>query len=979
MASLAPRRFLARSAIHSAIGLVAAVTAAIFVASTAYLQVSSEEGARELISAAPSAAASLVVRTHLSDDAGAQDTAAKKALGRQFAGVPIDVVRTAESSSLPVEVTGVPDVTGIILVADATITTNARLETGSWPASGRASAAIPTTVQADAARALGLAVGDSIDAGSPNERVTLSVVGTWVANDATAARWHGDSAVASGFDAQTAGPFLVDESAIAALPTATYAQWVVVPRVNELTVSDISRLASTAAITDVSAAIDRYGGVKEQSTTVTGGLAATADRAARVVSAASAVSAVPLALSAAIALVTLIQLAGLLGTARVRETWTLRARGASVVQLTGWAARESIIGVLPGVALGWVAASLAFGGFSVSGAVIAGVVVAGAVVVLTLRSFGTLRSDASVTTRPRAAATVAVVVTAAVVLAAALAIWQLLLYGADRVSAFSSFGPTLAIVAVILVLGSLLGPIATIASSALAAAPSLTPTLAARQVARQARVFSVATLVIALATGSITLAATFSGTLAAVDDESAIRSTGADVRASVQVQGVISDGTVPITSPEWSRLDSATSAAVALSSAAAVGADDVQLVSLASSRFVELLGAGNARFDSRLHSKELGTASPGIPVSGSVLSVSVKTNGSATQRAGVVIISAWLVDEDGALARVRLGAPAVADTSVAPVAVSGDVPAAAGAWSLLAFDAELQGSPGNTNVIANFSGLADGVIAPPVTLSSIKALQRSLLIAPSEKGLPVVVSDSLAARNGYETGSTFSLVLPTAGQVTARVVGTSAVIPGAANPLAVIADLPTLSEMMVSGIAPVVQPADIWFRTTDDAATSRAAILHSRLPAAVSSSVSVSVSPVLDPTSRIFWTAVVGIGVIALIALAATIATIERQRRRDTSILRALGMSARTQSVVRAGELGAVALFAVIIGIAAALVTALVTVGTLAKSAVPGSTGGLVLPVLGSAWAPLGLAALVVTIVIAVYCWQVARSAGRPS
>ena len=86
----------------------------------------------------------------------------------------------------------------------------ATLEAGDW--AGDASQA---TMQADAAAALGVDIGDAIVL---DELVELTIVGTWRADDPDAPRWMGDSLWITGGNDRSVGPIVVDAAVWDELP-----------------------------------------------------------------------------------------------------------------------------------------------------------------------------------------------------------------------------------------------------------------------------------------------------------------------------------------------------------------------------------------------------------------------------------------------------------------------------------------------------------------------------------------------------------------------------------------------------------------------------------------------------------------------------------------------------------------------------------------------------------------------------------------
>ena len=999
---LGPQRFRARGAILAAVALVVALSAALFVATTGYLDSATTSGARSLIRAAPADAASLVIETHLADDVDAQSARAIGFIGEWFAATPVDVFRTVragvvKSADASGRVAG-PDV---LVIADPALPDDADLVDGAWPDPDAAptSGPIPAALQADAAEALQLGVGDEIRVGSVGQQVRLVLAATWRATGAAAPRFAGEPATASGASGAAVGPFVVSEAALVTLPAGAYVRWTITPRVDELTAASIAELAPTAQSASVAEGIRRFGGITDESTTVTGRLAETAERVAAVSSAASAVSSIPLALTGAIALITLLQLSSLLAGSRQGETYMFRARGASTSQLARWSLLEAAVVVVPaalvGAAAGYlVAAQLAVSsGPTVAQLASSAAVIVVAVVVLGVR--GLLAARAGVTVGGRAASGVlSVVLIVLAVVAAGISTWQLLLYGPGTVSPLAALAPTLLVAAMALALGTLLSPLAAAVATGLARVPSLIPGLAARQVARQAAIFAVASLVVALATGGVTVATAISSQIAQADARATTLSTGSDVRVRLTVQGQISDGTAAVSAGPYAALDGSTAAAMVLAQPATIGADTVDLVAIARESLEPVVSADSGVVGVPDLVAALGseTTPAVLPDDADTISVSITSIAASPDREGGVRVQAWLADATGALAKVDLGSVAFSDPALETGAVTAAaIPQGSAPWSLLAVDTSLVGAPSSADLAIRIAKVAAGgtVLQPdlaPTAISSQRVTDRSMVYSQSGAdlgGTPlgVIVTDELARRAGLAAGETFDLTLSTGRALAATIVGTAPVIPGSTAELGMLVDLVDLDAAMLADRGPVLQAADVWIASSAPATTAEAASRVSRYPASVQDRASASVSALLDPTVRALVADLAGVVIIALIAFAATAATLVRSRRDEGTVLSALGVPARGQAGLRGAELAAVTLFAAVTGIVAGVVASVLCAGMLAASAVPGSPGGFALPRLDSALLPLAIVIVALLAIVAGYAAVVGRSLAlrRPS
>ena len=988
--SLAPQRVRARSAILAAIALVIALTAGIVVATTGYLEVATTAGARQIIDGAPTDASSVSIDTHLAEDDAAQTAAADAVITERFAGTPVEstrILRAGLLSSQTADGEASPD---LFVIADPALADVAELVSGAWPEfDAAASGPIPAAIQADAASALALEIGDELRVGSSGQQVTLTIAATWRAIDPTDPRFGSEPSFASGETEAALGPVVVGPAALVTLPAGHFVRWTITPVIDELTTASIDALVTSAEPDALAEEIRRAGGVIDESMTVAGNLSVTAARVTSVASAASAVSSIPLALTGAIALITLLQLSTLLAGARRGETYMFRARGASAGQLARWSALEAFVVVLPAAVIGGAAgllvanrlgAPLVPTWLQIAATVLVVIV---AFVAVAVRGALAAHAGASVAGRSSTGA-LSVVLIVLAVLAAGLSTWQLLLYGPGTVSPLAALAPTLGVAAIALVLGALLAPIAAILSRVLARLRTLIPALAARQVARQAGVFAVASLVVALATGGVTVATAISGQIARVDKNATALSTGSDVRVSLAVQGQISDGTEPVTAERYADLPGSTAATVVLATAASIGNDSIDLVGITRESLETVESATGFAATPLPEDFGAGTTPVALPDDARDLSVTIASTAAAPERPGGVRVQAWLADATGALAKVDLGVVEFADPTLGDGAtVTGELPAGIAPWGLLAIDTSLVGAPSAAQLTITIQAIAaDSAVLDAdlgdATISSSRTTDRSLLddgVAEiGDAPMGVVITEALAIRAGFTVGDTFDLGFSTGRTLPATVIGTAPGVPGTSAELGVLVDLIDLDAVMLADRGPVLQAADVWITSSDPEATARDASLVSRYPASVRSAGSASVAPLLDPTVQALVVDLAGVVLIAIIAFGATAATLARSRKDEAVVLGALGMTARGQAALRGLELATVTLFAALTGIIAGVLAAILCAGMLAASAVPGSAGGFAVPPFGAAVIPVAGLLVALLLVVAGYALVVGRS-----
>jgi len=110
------------------------------------------------------------------------------------------------------------------------------------------------TIQADAAAALGVTVGDVV---LLDERVPLVIVGTWRVDDADAPRWMGDPLWTSGGNDRSVGPIVADDDVWTALGITPQVKWTIAPDIDRLTPPDLGTAAAESDHVEVHRVADR--------------------------------------------------------------------------------------------------------------------------------------------------------------------------------------------------------------------------------------------------------------------------------------------------------------------------------------------------------------------------------------------------------------------------------------------------------------------------------------------------------------------------------------------------------------------------------------------------------------------------------------------------------------------------------------------------------------------------------------------------
>jgi hypothetical protein len=293
-----------------------------------------------------------------------------------------------------------------------------------------------------------------------------------------------------------------------------------------------------------------------------------------------------------------------------------------------------------------------------------------------------------------------------------------------------------------------------------------------------------------------------------------------------------------------------------------------------------------------------------------------------------VQLAAWLFDGRGTPTRVRLD----------PATPEVPLPDGSGPWRLVAVTAQLGVSPGAPRAgvrLDGAAGIGGDEIAAEGRVDLERAGEPQILWGAAPAGaLPVAMSAPLAEALGVVPGDTTEFRFAGSGRrEQVEVAAVVPVVPGAGGTRAVYADLEALTAVSLGRSGSAVLPTSIWL----DAALDRAPELAEAFggaeileagPGAAARSASA-----LIPAWIV--TAAGGL-VLAVIAVAAIVATMHRARRGEVGVLRALGMPARTLASARAAELAGVLGGATIAGALVGSLSLLLVVGPLVSAAAPG-------------------------------------------
>ena len=973
-----------RAGLFAGLLVVAAVTVGTAAAISGLLSTASTTGVRAVLAQQPGSERALRAALPLAGDSPAaveQDRAAQATIRESFRdaagrGVPSGIVRTVESASI-VARGGRRTSVGLAEVSD--LTSAATLEAGDW--AGDASEA---TMQADAAAALGVGIGDTIVL---DEQVELTIVGTWRVDDPDAPRWMGDALWITGGNERSVGPIVVEDTVWDELGITPQVRWTITPETERLAPSDLAAV-DTAWETLPSA----FRAAELGLPSLTGRFLLSARESQGLVAALQTAAPLALIVLGVLAALAIWELAGLLTRARSAETALLWARGATAHTLAtvtaGEAACVAAAGALVGVA---VAASLLFAlPDALAPTLAAGAWAALVVATISAGAFAlrTARSVGAGGRRGRAPRSIAAGAIALVTAAAIVATWQLLTNGpititrAGRaeIDPLTLVAPALILAAIVLA-ALYLFPLVTRAAEAPAArgAGALT-VLAVRGVARRAELAAVPIVMVGLAVGQLIVAGGYAATWAGAFTQSQELRFG----TAVSLQG-------PTSGLADAELDAAGSASAHLApvriDSLLVGGERAAVVGVASRALAELGLSGNGTADPTTLATAIAPESRAVlPEAATTLSVAV----SGTQDAAV---SVWLSDDLGRLRSMPLETDPAADgvVGIAPLP-DGEAP-----WTLAGVDVsptatdaprplivtsvttdagDLDGFTGSTAVFRNGlpvtgSGARGGSTAVAETGTVVRFLP------PPPVGA-VVLSEPLAERLGTRVGAPLTLDVDGV-SVQTSVAAVAPAIPGADASSAILIDA---AMMDAASLAREVRPRAApvaWVGTAGDereVATS----LRSILP------VSVRIAAIGEGPDRAMlaagpaalWLSAGAGAVLAIAGLAAVCATQLRERRAETTVLRALGIPPRAQSSLRRRELAIVEAWAIFAGVVAGGAVVLLAVATLARTAVPGTNPAVATAVrldLSSATVTIALLAVALFAVIAGYAAFVARSA----
>lgn len=969
-AGYAWRRARASAAPLSVLLLMTMLVVVAIAGTTTFLDAGATTAVRAALDDVPAAARTVQLQTRLAEDRRAQTDGAERVIDERLPAAR-DRWTTVRTPPLATE----RDDVDLVLLVDPTAAGDLVVD-GSLP-----TATDEGALQADAAQALGVGVGDVLDIVSDDTVTPLRLVGTWRAADAQASRWGGDPSVEGGRDpeaANTFGPLLVTQSTVDGLDVVPFVRWTLSPGP---AVAPADLVGWERGLAGLREAFDDAG-VVERGITLTGSLASTvADVRERLV-AVRAAGAIPLVVVAVVSLVAVRQVAGLLAATRDRETFVLRARGASRAQAVGLAAAEAAL-ALVAAAIGALVVVALWGGSPGTSARDPVLVAAatGASVAALMTGIGARASAGPRAPREQLATALSSGAVVLVTATAAFAVRRFLRTGSPLAPSgapdpFAVAAPALSLVAFGFVVVLLAAPLTRGLTRLAARRPTLSPVLELRQVSRRITLHAVPVVLLVLATATGALAAGYAGTWTALRQTAAEVGAGADLRTDVD--GGSADGAATPLSAAVS-VEGVRAATGVIQAPLRVDGGRGQLTALP----VAQTGVSSAP-DSVMDPQALvgirprGDPLPGIDLPSDAVRLAASVSASAVVTDGnsrTIGLSVWLHDGvqlvhlDLGTLRLAPGGGQVMQTLTA------DLPP--GSWRIVAVDSELSTTATRTlwdvalvDLVADGRPVAvDGAAWDPATLPapgtssrpyrpgeeriSFEAdltarvvgergrlplrstVQRSMPAPTQKSGVPVLVTPAFAeliTPRGVD-------VLIDGAPVRLERAGEIGVVPGNAEPAAVLADAGALQAALLRAAPSVPDLSEVWV-DIDPASTRTAAAVAADVGDALGGGpVAIRPDAASDPVSETvrvaYWIAALSAVLLASPAIVAAVLTQASTRRGEVAVMRAIGVGARAQARSRARELWGVQAVAVVIGTLAGWALCRLVMVDLVRSTMP--------------------------------------------
>ncbi|MDQ1546854.1 MAG: hypothetical protein QOH69_1758 [Actinomycetota bacterium] len=979
---LALKRARPRVALFLATFGVVFLLAALSVGLSGFLAGSATAGARAGLAALTGSSGGFRITIPLARDATAQDVRVHREIidGVLSDGqrVPLRVLRDVETLAA-VELDGPRGVVRSALASIPGLRGGADLVSGAWPAD-----ATQASIQADAAVALGVRVGDTL-ALPGGARVTI--VGTWRAHNPSDPIWLGSALPLTGLGyGGVAGFVVIDPSLWAHSGTAPVARWTVLPQASRITAPQLAAIQRSPDTVPIALLADSRNG---KSVDQDGRIQPAMNVIVSNVQAASAVSIAPLVIVGLLGVVTLIELARMLSQLRDGETRLLRARGATRQRLVLGAAVEAAIisvpaavvgaalaaAVLPGVAHGTAVTAVGWTGVGLTALAAIGVLATSAG--LSSPDEAQQRSESG----DRIRSTVGIAAVALVVVVAIVAVSQFLLYGSPLtttvagglgVDPLAVTAPALALAALSLI-GLALFPLVSRAAERIAHGLVGLSALPVRQLARRDRAAITPILLVALAVAGLVFSATYSGTW----QVSSAATRAVQVGTGVRVTGLSSPPSF-----EGRVIPGQRAAAPAGTADVQIGDSLVPMVELPVARIGDVVTPVSPAVDPHELARRLAdaVARPQLPTGARGIVVSVVATPASAAPTDLEIT---VVDAVGTLTTLRGTRDRGSFTMQLP---PGTAP-----WVVRAIDVQLLRAPenarvsialhttgdgrpiplGNTWTLSDLGGGNPGFTALTGATTGVRVTAATdgarLRLQPRAEGgerLPIVISASLAKSAGLRVGGQIDMPLVgSGGDLLATVVGIAPVIPGLSSDDGVLADLGSVQDAVLRSGLNSTATSEWWIATDKPGEVSH--WLTGRLPvgAVLETRDTVPADEVLGSANTVVWIAAIAIALLGMLAVAAGLAAEVRARNEQVALLRALGVGRRLQARGRAVEVGALLALGLLAGLIDGVIVSALIVPDLARTAVPGALAAL--PTVLALDALAGIGSLLAVVLVA--------------
>ncbi|NED93993.1 hypothetical protein G1H11_01525 [Phytoactinopolyspora alkaliphila] len=762
------------------------------------------ESLREVLTADETPAPMLQISAQRAQDAAVQDTAVKEQLRALLPGVGFEVYRSyiaqqpapisrgMEHERPPrVMLSAYDDVERHVRVVDGAV----------FADSSRQDGTIAALVHATAAAELDLEPGSAITIGDEDTGARLEVVGTWLPDDPSSGFWR-DELERSGSEDAVLGPVLIAEQDFPTVVTRSTARWRMVLDPAATSIEDVAVLG--AGLRAVRPRLGSDERITSTFVTVDGELPDVIDEFETQLMAARAVSASATALLVAMSFTATWLVAALLITSRSSSTVLLRARGATVRQIGGWAGIEALMVSVPAAV---VAMPVSIGVLILLGsepkphtwsaqpwnlAAVAALAVAfGVAAVMTGLAVRTaarsLRDSVGARTAGSSGRWIGAGTGALAVVAAAVAVWQLRRYrspiitdarGQSAVDPLVVLAPALALVAGGMVALALLPLISRIVERLVALGRGLGWVWPAWQVSRRMQSYIAPVLLVAVAAGAGTLGIAYTTTWERLQRDLGGIEAGADVRVDVPARGgrLDDDAAGRWTAQPYRDLAGVAAVAPVWAGDVAVRDEGLTVISAPAASFAEVSAASENVADASWIASTLGARTshpPGltVPEDADVLELTLD---AAVRRApdvadeyldessdpgeGQVELRLWLIDRDGAVTSVAtetVGVPFDDEAGIHQV-VRVTMPSGVRPWTLAAMDLTLSPASGMQRFAYGYDVAVAGIRATgadgSATVMSLVDVADWGAELPVNSAVPAALSRSGSPGIGVSTG-----------------------------------------------------------------------------------------------------------------------------------------------------------------------------------------------------------------------------------